>query len=115
MPPAIAAEHGDLLDGSLTLHISGCAKGCAHPAEAALTLVGSEDGAGLVVAGTAREAPLASTPAGNLAAGFGRVAALIRGERRPGETVAGCVARLDETRIAAAFAAALAEHDAGRP
>ncbi|RWB97136.1 MAG: precorrin-3B synthase, partial [Mesorhizobium sp.] len=27
----IAAENRDILDSSLTLHISGCAKGCAHP------------------------------------------------------------------------------------
>src|SRR3712207_8609164 len=26
-----------------TLHVSGCAKGCAHPRPAALTLVGCED------------------------------------------------------------------------
>src|SRR5690606_24299399 len=29
---------GSLLDGSVTLHLSGCAKGCAHPAPATITL-----------------------------------------------------------------------------
>lgn len=35
------------------LHISGCAKGCAHPAAAPLTLVGRDDGIGIVVNGKA--------------------------------------------------------------
>ena len=34
--------------GRLTLHVSGCAKGCAHPAPAALTIVGTERGCGIV-------------------------------------------------------------------
>jgi precorrin-3B synthase len=41
-----------------TIHISGCAKGCAHPAPAALTIVGTEQGCGIVRHGTARIAPL---------------------------------------------------------
>ncbi|MGE0563235.1 MAG: precorrin-3B synthase [Pseudolabrys sp.] len=39
------------------VHISGCAKGCAHPAPTTLTLVGTDDGCGLVRDGTARAAP----------------------------------------------------------
>jgi precorrin-3B synthase len=39
------------------IHVSGCAKGCAHPGTAALTLVGSERGCGIVRNGTARDAP----------------------------------------------------------
>jgi len=42
----------------LTLHVSGCAKGCAHPATAALTLVGTADGLDLVRDGTARDVPM---------------------------------------------------------
>ncbi len=102
----IAAEHGDLLDGSFALHVSGCAKGCAHPAEAALTLVGSENGAGIVVAGTARGTPLAYTAAKDTAGGFGRLAALVGSKARHGargETTAACLARLGEAEIAAAF------------
>jgi precorrin-3B synthase len=38
-----------------SLHISGCAKGCAHPAKAAVTLVGTENGSELVRDGTARQ------------------------------------------------------------
>jgi precorrin-3B synthase len=40
-----------------TIHISGCAKGCAHPAPAALTIVGTAQGCGIVRHGTARSAP----------------------------------------------------------
>ena len=40
------------------LHVSGCAKGCAHPATAAVTLVGSADGFDLVRHGSARDVPM---------------------------------------------------------
>jgi precorrin-3B synthase len=49
------------------VHISGCAKGCAHPAKAALTIVGLDEGAGLVVEGTARDVPLRIVPEARLA------------------------------------------------
>src|SRR5207248_2971831 len=45
--PLISAAAKPLLDASLTVHISGCAKGCAHPGPAALTIVGSPAGCGL--------------------------------------------------------------------
>jgi precorrin-3B synthase len=99
----IAEAHADLLDGSLDIHVSGCAKGCAHPAPAALTLVGCEGGAGLVVDGNARMTPLASIPAGQTLESVGRIAGLLRAARRPGETTAGCAARLGGERLAKAF------------
>ena len=40
------------------LHISGCAKGCAHPAAAPLTLVATADGFDLIRDGSARDAPV---------------------------------------------------------
>lgn len=46
---------GELPTNTASLHISGCAKGCAHPAKAALTLVGTENGVELVEGGTARQ------------------------------------------------------------
>jgi sulfite reductase beta subunit-like hemoprotein len=39
------------------IHISGCAKGCAHPGAATLTVVGTERGCGIVHAGSARAVP----------------------------------------------------------
>ena len=57
LAPRIAAEcAGSLRDGFI-IHVSGCTKGCAHPAPAALTVVGTPDGCGLVSNGTARDAP----------------------------------------------------------
>lgn len=40
-----------------TIHVSGCAKGCAHPAPADVTLVAEPGGFALVRAGTARDVP----------------------------------------------------------
>ncbi len=44
----------------LALHVSGCAKGCAHPAPAAATLVGRADGYALVRDGAAADPPCAT-------------------------------------------------------
>ncbi len=52
---AVAARA--VLARGMTLHVSGCPKGCARPAPADLTLVGQADGRyGIVLAGTARDA-----------------------------------------------------------
>jgi precorrin-3B synthase len=99
----IAKEAGDIFDPTFSLHVSGCAKGCAHPAEASLTLTGGEKGVGLVVSGTAKGLPAAYTRGYEAPRGFGRVAALLRNQRQPAETTASCLARLGETRVAAAF------------
>lgn len=100
----VASNHAALLDGSFTLHVSGCAKGCAHPATAALTLVGGENGAGLVVDGTAKALPRRYSPRYEAARGLGRVAALAVSARHGNETVAVCLARLGEAAITDAFA-----------
>ncbi|TGU53296.1 precorrin-3B synthase, partial [Mesorhizobium sp. M00.F.Ca.ET.186.01.1.1] len=81
MAETIATESPDLLDASLTLHISGCAKGCAHPGTAALTLVGDENGAGLVVDGTAKALPAAYRPGYDAARGVAGIAAAIHDAR----------------------------------
>jgi precorrin-3B synthase len=39
------------------VHISGCGKGCAHPGTAALTVIGTENGCGIVRHGSARATP----------------------------------------------------------
>ncbi|MER9631520.1 precorrin-3B synthase [Mesorhizobium sp. M0296] len=95
----IAVENRDILDSSLTLHISGCAKGCAHPGPAALTLVGGENGAGLVVDGTAKALPAGYRPGYDAAHSIGRIAAAIRSARHSGETAAACLARLGAAGI----------------
>src|SRR5262249_36853507 len=45
----------------IALHISGCPKGCAHPAPAPLTIVGDARGAGIV-----RNGPASATPSRNV-------------------------------------------------
>ncbi|MGX7873391.1 precorrin-3B synthase [Mesorhizobium sp. ORM6] len=97
----IAAETADILD--FTLHISGCAKGCAHPGPATLTIVGGENGAGLVVNATAKALPAGYRPGYDAARGIGRVAAVIRGARYQGETAAACLTRLGPAGIAEAY------------
>jgi precorrin-3B synthase len=51
LAPAIAAD--------TSLHVSGCAKGCAHPRPSAMTLVGTANGFDLVRDGCAGDAPVA--------------------------------------------------------
>jgi precorrin-3B synthase len=83
---AIASSAAGLLDGSFILHLSGCPKGCARPAEPVLSLVGVArercclrlDGHGDAVIAQA-EGGEAATLVAELALGFHE-------RRRPGET-----------------------------
>lgn len=57
---ALAAEIANRLtpsDDGIAVHVSGCAKGCAHPAQAPLTIVGTEVGCGIVHNGTSHSQP----------------------------------------------------------
>ena len=63
--PGIAADAA-VLDG--TVHISGCAKGCAHAAAAALTIVGTAEGCAMIANGSVRDAPFAVVPESKLGA-----------------------------------------------
>jgi precorrin-3B synthase len=63
------------LRGGIAVHVSGCAKGCAHPAPAPLTVVGTAHGCGIVRNGTARAAPSVHVAPGNLAAEIARAIA----------------------------------------
>lgn len=51
------AANSDIVTAAGRIHISGCRKGCAHPDPAPLTLVGDENGIGIVVNGTTRDMP----------------------------------------------------------
>ncbi|MHA6684408.1 precorrin-3B synthase [Mesorhizobium sp. A556] len=99
----IAGKLAELFDPSFTLHISGCAKGCAHPAPATLTLVGDEKGAGLVVDGTAKSLPVGYRPRYDAAHGIGRVATAMRAAHRPVESTVAGLARLGISGIAQAY------------
>jgi precorrin-3B synthase len=68
MAPHLAAAAAPYLRDELHLHISGCAKGCAHPGAAALTVVGTLGDCDLVVNGSARDAAFAAAPVHELPA-----------------------------------------------
>ena len=55
----------------LAVHVSGCAKGCAHPTPAPLTIVGTEQGCGLIANDTARATPPTYLDPNELAAALG--------------------------------------------
>jgi len=53
----LAASLAPHLPEDVTLHVSGCAKGCAHPGPSEVTLVGAADGYDLVRDGSPRDVP----------------------------------------------------------
>jgi precorrin-3B synthase len=53
----LAPIAGQGRDGGGVVHVSGCPKGCAHPAPAALTLVGAPQGCAVIYNGRAGDAP----------------------------------------------------------
>jgi precorrin-3B synthase len=72
MAPHIALTAAPYLRKGLTVHISGCAKGCAHPAIAALTIVGTADECALIENGSAHDAPFATATVPDLPASITR-------------------------------------------
>ncbi len=76
-PEIAEATASSLADGK-TIHISGCAKGCAHPGPAALTIVGTPDGCALIANGTTRDTPFAVVAENRLSEA---IASAIREER----------------------------------
>jgi precorrin-3B synthase len=69
---ALAPQLAGLRYGS-AVHVSGCAKGCAHPVPAALTVVGDAQGCGLIRNGTARATPRCHVAPTGLAAEVARI------------------------------------------
>lgn len=99
---AMVALAGDLLDGSLDVHVSGCAKGCAHPAGAAVTLCGTSAGIGFVLGGRAGDMPAATVSSGELKPAIQRIGTLLRTRRAENETAGNL---LDRTAPAALISA----------
>jgi precorrin-3B synthase len=56
---ALAAALAPSLASNMHLHVSGCAKGCAHPGASSITLVGTEHGLDLIRDGCTRDIPAA--------------------------------------------------------
>ena len=78
--PQIAATAAPHLEGSFKIHISGCAKGCAHPAPAALTIVGTSAGCALISNGSTRDTPFATVATNELPAAVAEIARGIKQE-----------------------------------
>jgi precorrin-3B synthase len=74
LAPQIAVAVAPQLDGSSKIHISGCAKGCAHPAAAALTIVGTSSGCALIANGSTRDAPFKIVATNELPAAVAEIA-----------------------------------------
>jgi precorrin-3B synthase len=64
--PAVADAAQRHLDSDFRIHISGCAKGCAHAGAANLTVVGRNDGCAIIANGSVGDAPVAFANANEL-------------------------------------------------
>jgi precorrin-3B synthase len=74
LAPTIAEIAAAQLGPGFDIHISGCAKGCAHAKQAALTIVGAADGCALVADGRPGNVPFATVPFDELPAAVARFA-----------------------------------------
>ncbi|NTF08656.1 precorrin-3B synthase [Agrobacterium rubi] len=102
------AEHAatdctSLLDGSFTLHLSGCGKGCAHPSPATLAFAGSSEGLAFTFLGRVSDTPQAVLPLADRKAALSQLARLYEKEHKPGENARTLLARLGKERIVAAL------------
>jgi precorrin-3B synthase len=77
--PRLAEMVARYLDDAFTLHVSGCAKGCAHQRAATLTVVGTEGGCALVADGTSRDISFTTVPVADLPA---VIASFLRARKR---------------------------------
>jgi precorrin-3B synthase len=100
LAPGIATAAAALLDGSFTLHLSGCPKGCAHPGRAALTVAGHGATAGLLINGAAHDPAACEITQQQLPSVLARLAAAVGAARQPGETAADALARCGEPLLA---------------
>jgi len=99
----LVADAGELLDGSVDVHVSGCPKGCAHPARAAVTLCGTVAGIGLVLDGRAGDVPAAALPVEDLMPAIRRLGTLLRADRTEGETAKSFIDRTAPATLVSAY------------
>lgn len=100
---AVVALAGDLLDGSLDVHVSGCPKGCAHPAGAAVTLCGTSAGIGFVLAGRASDMPAATVSPDEFRPAIQRLGTLLRTRRVENETARNLLDRTAPAVLTSAY------------
>ena len=74
LAPLVAEQISPQPDGAVTVHISGCAKGCARAAPATLTVVGTPGGCALVAGGAASDTPFALVATNELPMAIARFA-----------------------------------------
>lgn len=91
-----------LLDGSLTVHVSGCAKGCAKPSASALTITAAPTGYALVVNGPASAKPTAYIEENNIRTALEHLDKLVSERKQGGESARSCLTRLGADVITAA-------------
>jgi precorrin-3B synthase len=75
LAPAIVEKVGPCAAGDLafpSVHLSGCAKGCAHAGRASLTVVGTAEGCALVADGSPRDRAFATIKPADLPASVAR-------------------------------------------
>jgi precorrin-3B synthase len=94
-----AAECGSILDGSFTLHLSGCAKGCAHPSPALLAFHGRAEGLAFGLSARVGDPPTAVLPIGAQKAALSRLAQLYEKEHKPGENARTFFSRLGSETV----------------
>jgi precorrin-3B synthase len=98
LAPATAQAAAPLLDGSVVIHLSGCAKGCAHPGAAALTLVGPDS---VVVLGRAGDSPHGTVAAADFIGGLVRLQAESQRPHAARERSVDMLTRLGSARVLA--------------
>lgn len=98
----LVEEAPSLLDGSMTVHVSGCAKGCARPSASPLTITAAPFGHGLVVNGPASAAPNAYIEENNIRTAIVQLDRLVCESKRAGESARSCLTRLGADVITAA-------------
>src|SRR5262249_26269517 len=84
---------------ALTVHLSGCSKGCACARSTPLTVVGIEGRCGVVVNGSARDALLCMLMPGAVRSALSRCADTGRRLRVGDESAAEVLSRLDRAQI----------------
>lgn len=100
LAPVVAEVAATVLDGSVTIHLSGCPKGCAHPAPAALSIVGHEAGWSWVIDGIASDAPRRIMATRALPLNLGQLARGVAQAQQSGQNTASALSCLDLENLA---------------
>jgi precorrin-3B synthase len=99
LAPSLAANAATAGADVPMVHLSGCAKGCACPRPAPLTVVGIEGRCGVVVNGCARDAPLGTLVPDALPGALLRCVDTVRRLRAGDEGAAEVLSRLDRAQL----------------